>query len=238
MFNKTLDSKGTYMVGDNIEVVDLGDTIFNPNVSSNHLYSIYKVSKEYDMRPDLVSMSLYGTTDYTEMVLKYSMINNPFAIEAGDLIFASSLTSIYNAVKDVEYEKSVVFDAISNYHKYIDKKKVPDSTGSDKVKLKTSYNPDMGYNGSGVNGSNTNGSNDSGNGTNGSGSSVTNTLNNGPIEANITKTGNSGITVKDGKIYFGAVEDSVSSVDSSIVDCAVSGVTLGEFLNATLRNSQ
>ena len=173
------------------------------------------------MRPDLVSMALYGTTDYTEMVLKYSMINNPFAIEAGDMVFASSLTSIYNAVKDVEYEKTVMFDAIKNYHKYIDKKKVPDSPGSDKVKDKSSYDP-----------------NGNGNGNN-NGSTTANGLNNnGPVEANITKTGNSGITIKDGKIYFGAVEDSVSSVDSSIVDCAVSGVTLGEFLNATLRNSQ
>ena len=227
MFSKTLDSKGRYTVGDGIEVVDLADTIFNPNVSAKHLYSIYKISKEYDMRPDLVSMALYGTTDYTEMVLKYSMINNPFAIEAGDMVFASSLTSIYNAVKDVEYEKTVMFDAIKNYHKYIDKKKVPDSPGSDKVKDKSSYDPNAGYNGSNGNG-NGNGSNENGNGLN----------NNGPVEANITKTGNSGITIKDGKIYFGAVEDSVSSVDSSIVDCAVSGVTLGEFLNATLRNSQ
>lgn len=226
MFSKTLDSKGRYTVGDGIEVVDLADTIFNPNVSAKHLYSIYKISKEYDMRPDLVSMALYGTTDYTEMVLKYSMINNPFAIEAGDMVFASSLTSIYNAVKDVEYEKTVMFDAIKNYHKYIDKKKVPDSPGSDKVKDKSSYDPNAGYNGSNVNGNN-------------NGSTTANGLNNnGPVEANITKTGNSGITIKNGKIYFGAVEDSVSSVDSSIVDCAVSGVTLGEFLNATLRNSQ
>ena len=221
MFNKTLDSKGRYTVGDGIEVVDLADTIFNPNVSAKHLYSIYKISKEYDMRPDLVSMALYGTTDYTEMVLKYSMINNPFAIEAGDMVFASSLTSIYNAVKDVEYEKTVMFDAIKNYHKYIDKKKVPDSPGSDKVKAKSSYDP-----------------NGNGNGNNNSSMTANGLNNNGPVEANITKTGNSGITIKDGKIYFGAVEDSVSSVDSSIVDCAVSGVTLGEFLNATLRNSQ
>ena len=225
MFSKTLDSKGRYTVGDGIEVVDLADTIFNPNVSAKHLYSIYKISKEYDMRPDLVSMALYGTTDYTEMVLKYSMINNPFAIEAGDMVFASSLTSIYNAVKDVEYEKTIMFDAIKNYHKYIDKKKVPDSPGSDKVKDKSSYDPNAGYNGSNGNGNGYT----SANGLNN---------NNGPVEANITKTGNSGITIKDGKIYFGAVEDSVSSVDSSIVDCAVSGVTLGEFLNATLRNSQ
>lgn len=222
MFNKTLDSKKTYYI-DDIEVVDLADTIFDPNVSVDHLYTMYKVSKEYNMRPDLLSKVLYGSTDYTEMVLKYSMINNPFAIEEGDLIFAATMTSIYQAVKDTEKEDTLVFDAVKNFHKYIDKNKVPSSPGSDKVQEKTSYNSDVTYNTNSNNNNNTNGNN---------------STNNGPIEANITKTGNSGITVKDGKVYFGSVEDSVSSVDSSIVDCAVNGTTLGEFLNATLRNQQ
>ena len=222
MFNKTLDSKKTYYI-DDIEVVDLADTIFDPNVSVDHLYTMYKVSKEYNMRPDLLSKVLYGSTDYTEMVLKYSMINNPCAIEEGDLIFAATMTSIYQAVKDTEKEDTLVFDAVKNFHKYIDKNKVPSSPGSDKVQEKTSYNSDVTYNTNSNNNNNTNGNN---------------STNNGPIEANITKTGNSGITVKDGKVYFGSVEDSVSSVDSSIVDCAVNGTTLGEFLNATLRNQQ
>lgn len=203
MFNKTLDSKGTYIVGDGIEVVDLADTIFDPGISIDNLYTMYKVSKEYVMRPDLLSQSLYGTTDYAEMVLKYSQINNPFTLEDGDIIFATTLTNIYQPVKDTEEQKTAVFDAVKNYHKYIDKKKVPTSAGSDTVKDKSIS-------------SNTN----------------------GPVEANISKTGNSGITIKDGKLYFGSVDDSVSSTDSPIVDCAVNGTTLGEFLNATLRNSQ
>lgn len=210
MFSKSLDSKKTYFIDDDIEVVDLADSIFNPNVSVNHLYTIQKVSREYNMRPDLISQALYGTTDYTEMVLKYSLINNPFAVEEGDMIFSASLTSIYQAVKETEVENTFVFDAVKNYHKYIDKNKVPDSVGSDKVKDKTSSE------------------------------SINNKLidNDALVEANITKTGNSGITIKDGKLYFGSVDDSVSSTDSSIVDCAVNGTTLGEFLNATLRNSQ
>ena len=55
------------------------------------------------------------------------------------------------------------------------------------------------------------------------------------IEANISKEGNNGITVKGGKIYFGSIDESLTSVDSSIVDCAANGVTLGDFLNATIR---
>lgn len=244
MFSKTLDSKKTYFIDNETEVVDLADTIFNPNVSVNHLYTMYKVSKEYNMRPDLLSKVLYGTTDYTEMILKYSMINNPFAIEEGDLIFAASMTSVYQAVKDTEKENTLVFDAVKNFHKYIDKNKVPSSAGSDKVQGKSSYNPDAGYYGSGNGSGNGLGNNgDIGFGGNGLGNGLGNGNNNGigrgnggPVEANLTKTGDSGITVKDGKVYFGSVEDSVASVDSPIVDCAVNGTTLGEFLNATLRN--
>lgn len=215
MFTKTLDSKKTYFI-DDVEVVDLGDTIFNPNVTANHLYTLYKARKEYNMRPDLVSQALYGTTDYTEMVLKYSLINNPFSIEEGDMIFATSMSTIYQAVKDTDVEKNIVFDAVKNYHKYIDKNKVPNSPGSDTVKDKTSIN----------------------NNNNNNNLSNNNKTANGFVEANISKTGNSGITIKDGKLYFGSVEDSVSSTDSPIVDCAVNGTTLGEFLNATLRNAQ
>ena len=327
MFEKSLDSKGTYFVGDNIEVIDLADSIFDRKKSIDQVYTIYKVSKEYEMRPDLISKVLYGTTDYTEMILKYSMLNNPFAIERGDLILAVTMSYIHHPLKDIEYDRTSVFDAVMNYHKYIDKNKVPDSPGSDKVTNKTSYNPygvdnsSAGGNGTGTNGNggnnNGNGGNNNGNGgngtgtngngfgpsdningsgVNGSGSGIggsgiegtgydnngynnntpngvngstngltgsgnsgnggnnnintvngtptgsginagTRTTSNGPIEANITKTGNNGITIKDGKIYFGAVEDSISATQSDIVDCAVNGTTLGEFLNATLRNA-
>ena len=201
MFTRTLDSKGTYKIDQGIEVIDLADGIFDPNKAMTQICSIYKVRKEYEMRPDLISSVLYGTTDYTEMILKYSLINNPFALEKDDLIYGASMSDIYNPVKDTEIDNTGVFDAVKNYHKYIDKSKVPERPGSDKVNISIpSSNKDS--------------------------------------EANISKTGNTGLTVKDGKIYFGDIDDQITKVDSSIVNCATNGTSLGEFLNAALRNNK
>ena len=201
MFTRTLDSKGTYKIDQGIEVIDLADGIFDPNKAMTQICSIYKVRKEYEMRPDLISSVLYGTTDYTAMILKYSLINNPFALEKDDLIYGASMSDIYNPVKDTEIDNTGVFDAVKNYHKYIDKSKVPEKPGSDKVNISIpSSNKDS--------------------------------------EANISKTGNTGLTVKDGKIYFGDIDDQITKVDSSIVNCATNGTSLGEFLNAALRNNK
>ena len=201
MFTRTLDSKGTYKIDQGIEVIDLADGIFDPNKAMTQICSIYKVRKEYEMRPDLISSVLYGTTDYTEMILKYSLISNPFAIEKDDLIYGASMADIYNPVKDTAIDSTGVFDEVKNYHKYIDKSKVPEKPGSDKVNISIpSSNKDS--------------------------------------EANISKTGNTGLTVKDGKIYFGDIDDQITKVDSSIVNCATNGTSLGEFLNAALRNNK
>ena len=201
MFTRTLDSKGTYKIDQGIEVIDLADGIFDPNKAMTQICSIYKVRKEYEMRPDLISSVLYGTTDYTEMILKYSLINNPFALEKDDLIYGASMSDIYNPIKDTEIDNTGVFDAVKNYHKYIDKSKVPEKPGSDKVNISIpSSNKDS--------------------------------------EANISKTGNTGLTVKDGKIHFGDIDDQITKVDSSIVNCATNGTSLGEFLNAALRNNK
>ena len=196
MFSRSLDRKKTYMF-DGIEVVDLSESIFDPKKAMTQICTPYKVSKELEMRPDLVSKYLYGSTDYTEMLLKYSLINNPFSIERGDLIFAASLSNIYNPVKDTEMDTTGAFDAVKNYHKYIDKNKVPDKAGSD---------------------------------------SVTQKIEKSPSEANISKKGDSGLTVKNGKIYFGAIDEQLVPVDDALIECATDGTTLGEILNATIKN--
>ena len=196
MFSRSLDKKKTYMF-DGIEVVDLSESIFDPKKAMTQICTPYKVSKELEMRPDLVSKYLYGSTDYTEMLLKYSLINNPFSIERGDLIFAASLSNIYNPVKDTEMDTTGAFDAVKNYHKYIDKNKVPDKAGSDNVTQK---------------------------------------IEKSPSEANISKKGDSGLTVKNGKIYFGAIDEQLVPVDDALIECATDGTTLGEFLNTTIKN--
>lgn len=203
MFSRSLDSKKSYNIDSETEAIDLSEGIFDSNKAMTQICSVFKVRKEYEMRPDLVSVALYGTSDYAEMILKYSLINNPFALEKDDLIYAASLSDIYTPVKESEVDNNGVFDAIKNYHKYIDKSKVPENPGSDKVSV-----------------------------------NIPGTKNDSGSEPNISKTGDTGLTVKNGKIYFGDIDDQITSVDSSIVNCAANGTSLGEFLNAALRNNQ
>ena len=212
MFNRSIDSKGKYILDDGTEVVDLADGIFDPNKAMTQICSIFKLRKEYEMRPDLVSMVLYGSTDYTEMVIKYSLIPNPFALEEDDLIYNAALSNIYNPIKETEIDNNGVFDAVKNYHKYIDKSKVPSQPGSDKNTMEIP-------------------------GTEQYGSTSPGGINDNNTEANISKTGDTGITIKDGKIYFGDIDSTITKVDSSIVDCATNGTTIGEFINAAIRNS-
>ena len=80
-------------------MVNLTDSIFGVK-DSVVTCSFYKVKKNMEMRPDLMSIAAYGEEGYTEMIIKYSQIDNPFAIEEGDIIAVPTLNSVYDDVKD------------------------------------------------------------------------------------------------------------------------------------------
>lgn len=230
MFTNTIDKKNTYINNDGIELVDLSDSIFNSNLKAVTC-SFYKVTKEMQMRPDLLSIASFGEDTYAEMIVKYSEICNPFAIEEDDVIAVPSLNSIYNEVKDVilsnNTEDEGTYNLVKNYHKYIDKSKVPSNMGSQTSPVQGNKNATQNKNISGTEGNSS--------------------VGNSPVEPNMANNGNSGISVINGRIYFGP-NVSVKSTDitdvdgdniaeSNLVDCAKSGVTIGQFLNATVKNS-
>lgn len=134
MFNNTIDSKSEYTNFDNIEMLDLTDTIFRSSVNSNTVFSYYRVRKDMEMRPDKISFSAYGSDMYAEMIMKYSFIDNPFAIEYKDIIAVPVLSMIYTDVKDLYISRgnpeSDDYTFVKNYHKYIDKTKIPSPSGS------------------------------------------------------------------------------------------------------------
>lgn len=230
MFTNTIDKKNTYTNNDGIELVDLSDSIFNSNLKAVTC-SFYKVTKEMQMRPDLLSIASFGEDTYAEMIVKYSEICNPFAIEEDDVIAVPSLNSIYNEVKDVilsnNTEDESTYNLVKNYHKYIDKSKVPSNMGSQTSPVQGNKNATQ---------------NKSISGTEGNSS-----VGNSPVEPNMANNGNSGISIINGRIYFGpnvsAKTTDITDVDgdniaeSDLVDCAKSGVTIGQFLNATVKNS-
>lgn len=230
MFTNTIDKKNTYTNNDGIELVDLSDSIFNSNLKAVTC-SFYKVTKEMQMRPDLLSIASFGEDTYAEMIVKYSEICNPFAIEEDDVIAVPSLNSIYNEVKDVilsnNTEDEGTYNLVKNYHKYIDKSKVPSNMGSQTSPVQGNKNATQNKNISGTEGNSS--------------------VGNSPVEPNMANNGNSGISVINGRIYFGpnvsVKATDITDVDgdniaeSDLVDCAKSGVTIGQFLNATVKNS-
>lgn len=257
MFTKSLDNKGVYTV-DSVPLKDLTESVFiSSKLNLNVVFSYYKVSKELEMRPDKISESLYGSNEYAEIVMKHSIIDNPFAIEEGDILIAPSMTSVYNNIKEsnnYETEDSdrdiSSFDLVHNYHKYIDKSKIPSKTGSDlndDLDISKDAADEYAARNSSFNISSNIEFDEFGNPIY---SDLSNSAplipgNDGPIEANIANKGKSGIYIKDGRIYFGknvsaSTEnltdiEGTNKVDNDLVDCAKDGTTLGQFLNSIIK---
>lgn len=66
----------------------LEETIWNMldysfEIPKDYSYNIFKVSKEYIARPDLVSLDAYGNTMYTDIICKLNGISNPFELNEG-----------------------------------------------------------------------------------------------------------------------------------------------------------
>ena len=133
MFTHTIDSKLSYTDKDGNIVIDISKSIFNVQGENNTIFTVYRLPKDMEMRPDKVSYATYGTDDYTEMILKFMVQPNPFAIETDDIVVVPTLESMFNDVIDIipPLEENENYDFVKNYHKYIDDTKLPGLTGSE-----------------------------------------------------------------------------------------------------------
>lgn len=140
MFENVIDKKDIITINDE-EIVDLTKSCFKSKKSDNLTYTIKKVPYSMIMRMDLISYAQYGTDEYTDLLLKYNDISNPFTLNYNDIIFIPSLESITNDL-DVISIDSTEDDAnlVRNYHKYIDKNKIPNTIGSQKNDVKIDKN--------------------------------------------------------------------------------------------------
>jgi len=125
MFLNSLDRKPTFLRPDKIEIKDLTAPMFDLKNKNYIKYNVYKVPKEFEMRPDLISGAVYNNSLYAEIILKFNGISNPFSIKEGDLILIPILDSIQPIISkpkgiDVDGAK-----AIRNSYKYIDPLKIP-----------------------------------------------------------------------------------------------------------------
>lgn len=57
-------------------------------------YNVYVVTEEYVARPDLLSLHVYGTVNYADVLCKLNGISNPFELNDGMYIVAPDANDI------------------------------------------------------------------------------------------------------------------------------------------------
>jgi len=91
------------------------------------------------MRPDLVSQAMYNTDEYTEFILKFAGISNPFTLDKDDTLLVPNITQ---AKGMMEYENRDVLDddngagriaQIRNVFKFVNTEYKSDSTSYDNL---------------------------------------------------------------------------------------------------------
>ena len=176
MFSNTIDIKPLFKKPNGDVVKDLTKSIFDLNVNTYVAINAYTIPKEYAMRPDLISLAVYNTIDYAEIIMKYNAISNPFSINEGDVIIVPDINAVKEMLKSEEsYSNGDAL--VRNSHKYLDLSKIP-----------TNDNSITEFNNRNLTTSNTNN---------------TSSDNDQALPPNIAPEGATQITTRSGRIYFG-----------------------------------
>ena len=125
MFLNSLDRKPIFTRSDGIDIKDLTASMFNPATDNYISYTVYKVPKEFAMRPDLISAAVYNNTLYAEIILKYNGISNPFSINEDDVILIPDLGSVQTMISPQKGTSTDAAKTIRDSYKYIDPTKIP-----------------------------------------------------------------------------------------------------------------
>jgi len=191
MFLNSIDKKPTVTRDDGITLKDLTVSMFNLSAKNYATYNVYKVPKDFVMRPDLIAEAVYGNTLYAEIILKFNAISNPLSIKENDLILIPDLDSA-KAFINTSHQgtSSDAGKAIRDSYKYIDPTKAP--------LINNNFQNRQIVNGAQA----------------------------GDLPPNIAAEGETQITYRNGRVYFGP----------SVATCLQNGMTSSEFLTTVIRS--
>ena len=131
---KRIITKTNYF-GKNKTVTDLTEPTLKPDFQSIHfnIKRTITVTEGYAMRPDLISMFAYGTDIYTDIILKFNEISNPFSIAEGDILLIPDLDGAKRAYRKPKPSKKEIEEV---KRAYIDKNRFSKPTQNRLYKLK------------------------------------------------------------------------------------------------------
>ena len=118
MFTNTIDKKKFVTDNNGNQLVDLAASIFSKSAAGLNTYQTVKLTSHYQMRPDKVAFAEYGTDEYTEYILKYSGVSNPFSIDEDDVLFIPDPGQAEAQMQDVEDEKTEIANQVQTYYKF------------------------------------------------------------------------------------------------------------------------
>lgn len=137
MFTYTIDKKPKITDPFGNEIVDLAASIYTKSATSPMSYDMRKVTKTFNMRPDMVAISEYGDMSMTEFVLKYSSVSNPFSFGEDTVLMMVSFDNIKGMLASENTTSSEVNSAksalIKKYFKYVNQTYNDDTTSYDQL---------------------------------------------------------------------------------------------------------
>ena len=179
MFTHSIDDKPHIIDDKGNEIVNLAASMFKENAAQIQTYTVKRMSSFFEMRPDLVSNTEYGTPKNAEFILKYSGISNPFSLKDDDILMIPNETEAEARTSDLGTvnDRKTAETQIRNIFKFANQDYKKDSTPYDNLKKKEIK------------------------------SGVQNDLESGDyIVPYISEDGTTAVTIRNGRMYFG--EDS------------------------------
>lgn len=159
----------------NEKVIDLTYPSIRYNYNP-YIVGVISVTDKLVMRPDLISMSAYGSSDFWDMILKYNGISNPFSLGSDDRLLIPSLEDMNDQIAPSGVQDKIA-DAVRKQYIDVSKKSQEDPRLAELEKKRREAQRKKAE-GIGV-------------------SSVNN------LPPNIAEAGDREIVIKGGKIYFG-----------------------------------
>ena len=114
---ETLNRKITITKDGQNKIIDFAEPTYIPDFENENftiIRTIY-VSKEYEKRLDLVSLAVYGSDDYVDILMKCNEISDPLSIKEGDVLAIPDLEGAklfyINPFKESKEAKQNILDS-------------------------------------------------------------------------------------------------------------------------------
>lgn len=138
MFKYSIDNKPEITDSKGNVIKDLASPTFYRGATGVKDYNVVKMTDHFVMRPDKVSVAMYGSDEYTEFILKFSGIGNPFNLDEDDVLLVPNSTeavgmTAYESETQSDYDGTSVEAQIRNFYKFQNQEYKSDSTSYERL---------------------------------------------------------------------------------------------------------